>query len=77
MKEKNTLNDALLGAVVGGDGPVNPPRFMVGDSVTLVVYPEYGVGTILCVYQDGSDWKCTVQFPGGEMNASEDEFDPA
>ena len=69
------LNDSELGAVTGGSGGcTTTPRFQVGDRVSLMVYPEYGVGTVTNVYMDGTLWKCTVRFDAGEIDAPEIEF---
>ncbi|MCR5789824.1 MAG: hypothetical protein K6G83_08045 [Lachnospiraceae bacterium] len=77
MKEKNTLNEVQLGKVAGGEEASDPPKYHENDQVRLIVYPEYGVGTVLSVYPDGSGWKCSAQFSDGIMDASEDEFEPA
>ena len=69
------LNDSELEAVTGGSGECTSMLcFQVGDRVSLIVYPEYGVGTVIRVYMDGTVWKCTVRFDADEIDAPEIEF---
>ena len=78
MEDKNRLSDSSLEKAIGGAGGyASAPRFKVGDKVTLIVYPEYGIGTVVNVYSDGMGWKCTVRFDAGIMDASDIEFIPA
>ena len=78
--EINSLNDSELGAVTGGSGGNGRgQRFKVGDKVSLMAYPQYGVGIVKYVYceQEGTEWKCSVAFDAGTVDALEDEFIPA
>ncbi len=78
MEEKNMLNEVELKEVAGGaNGYASAPRFNVGDKVTLIVYPEFGVGVVKNVYMNNGVWKCTVMFDTGIMDASDIEFIPA
>ncbi len=78
MEEKNRLNEVELEEVAGGaNGYASAPRFNVNDKVTLIVYPEFGVGVVKNVYMSNGIWKCTVKFDAGIMDASDIEFIPA
>ncbi len=78
MADINTLNEVELEKVAGGvNGYASAPRFSVGDKVTLIVYPEFGVGVVKNVYMSNGIWKCTVKFDAGIMDASDIEFMPA
>ncbi len=78
MENNNKLNEVELKEVAGGaNGYASAPRFNVGDKVTLIVYPEFGIGTVKNVYFSNGTWKCTVMFDAGIMEASDIEFIPA
>ncbi|MBQ3797134.1 MAG: hypothetical protein II842_12830 [Butyrivibrio sp.] len=78
MEDKNRVNDNELTAVTGGAATkASAPRFQVGDKVTLIVYPEFGIGTIVNVYMGGTGWNCTARFDSGIIDASDIEFIPA
>lgn len=78
MTDRNMINDAELENVTGGvTGIASTPRFSIGDKVMLLVYPEFGVGTVMSVYMQGAVWKCTVRFDSGIIEASDIEFIPA
>ena len=78
--EKKKLNDNELKQVSGGiagSSMYPTARYKVGDRVKLAIYPEYGIGTVMSSYFDGTEWKCSVKFDAGIMDASEIEFVPA
>ncbi len=77
MEDKNRVQDTELEKVAGGYGYPPVSRYKVGDKVTLAVYPEYGIGTVVSVYTDATGFKCMVKFDAGIMDASEYEFNPA
>ncbi len=78
MENKNILNDDELKEVAGGaTGYASTARFSVGDKVTLIVYPEFGIGVVKSVYMKSGSWYCTVFFDAGIMDASDIEFVPA
>ena len=80
MTENNKLNDEQMKQVSGGRGETVVPtqHFFEGDRVMLLLYREYGVGTVIatkCVRDSkGPHWECTVQFDMGIMTADETEF---
>ena len=67
MPNNNTL---LLGAVaVAATALVwlvlkdkNTPPFKPGDRVSLINHPEQGLGTVLQVIYDGTNWWVTLQW---------------
>lgn len=77
MTDKNILNDNELQEVTGGSVSTSTPRFQVGDKVSLIVYPEFGVGVVQKVYMSGGIWKCLVKFDAGLIDTSDIEFIPA
>ncbi len=78
MKNKNKLDDDMLDKVSGGDGGDVPPQlFNIGDRVTLKVYPQYGIGTVVEARLVSGSWQYTAEFDGGTMTADESEFTPA
>ena len=78
MEEKSRLNEAELKEVAGGaNGYGSAPRFDVGDKVSLMLYPEFGVGVVKNVYMSNGVWNCTVIFDTGITDASDIEFIPA
>ncbi len=77
MEEKNILNEAELEEVAGGViGYASAPRFSVDDKVTLIVYPEFGIGVVKNVYMRDGIRYCTAHFDAGIMEASDIEFAP-
>ena len=78
MEKKNTVSDVELKEVTGGaNSYASTARFSVGDKVTLIVYPEFGIGVVKSVYMKNGSWYCTVFFDAGIMDASDIEFAPA
>ncbi len=76
--ENILLTEQELKNVAGGAGLNIPPqRFNVGDKVLLMIYPEYGVGTVRQAKVVSGSWQYTVQFDAGMMTADEFEFIPA
>ena len=76
MEANNMVLDETLEVVAGGK-LASTARFQVGDKVTLIVYPEFGVGTVASIYMQGGIWKCVVRFDSGIIEASDIEFIPA
>lgn len=85
IKDKNTqdhiiskMEDEELENVAGGNGnSLKSSRFNVGDKVILMIYPEYGIGTVISVYMKEGRWQCVVKFAAGVMDADEIEFVPS
>ncbi|WP_022776999.1 hypothetical protein [Butyrivibrio sp. AE3009] len=78
MSEIIMVKDNELENIAGGAaGTASTPRFAIGDKVMLLIYPEFGVGTVMNVYMQASMWKCVVRFDSGMIDASDIEFIPA
>ena len=78
MKDKNGLNEKELEQATGGIIADAPRQlYSVGDKVTLLVYPEYGVGTVTGVQLVSGSWSCVVQFGDNTVTADQSEFRPA
>ena len=79
MSEMIMMNENELETITGGalGTTASTPRFAIGDKVMLLVYPEFGVGTVMNVYMQASMWKCVVRFDSGMIDASDIEFIPA
>ncbi len=81
MTDKNLMNNEELKNVTGGSVSATPsattPKYSVGDKVTVLLYSEFGVGTVTNVYFKNSVWNCQVRFDAGIMDAPQDEFVPA
>ncbi len=76
MTTMNMMNEEKLEKVVGGKTIAGSAtsRFAVGDRVTLIVYPDFGVGVVKSVYNSDMGWKCVVLFDSGMIDALQDEF---
>lgn len=82
MTDKNIMKNEELEKVTGGatnsaTPSATTPKYSVGDKVTVLLYPEFGVGSVTNVYLKNSMWNCQVRFDSGLMDASQDEFAPA
>ena len=76
MEDNNRLDRSELEFVTGGaSSNIGQPRFQHGDRVKLLLYSEYGPGTVQSSYFDGDVWKCVVIFSAGTMEAPETEFE--
>ena len=78
MKENGqitSINDDVLDQAAGGAcGNIPPQHFNIGDRVKLLLYPEYGIGTVMDASLVSNDWHYSVQFDAGLMSANETEF---
>lgn len=78
MTAQNMMEESELFYVAGGtNSDTTAPRFKVNDKVTLIVYPQFGIGIVKNVYQKTDGWYCTVAFDTGVVDASDIEFYPA
>lgn len=75
MSDKNRMNEDRLEKVVGGATVTTSTcKFVVGQKVTLYVYPALGVGEVKSVYNTDQGWKCQVLFDTGVIDALQEEF---
>ena len=75
---KAALNPDQLGRVTGGTANIPAAKYHIGDRVSLIVYPEYGVGVInQIINKVPGGYDCVVIFDAGIITADESEFTPA
>ncbi len=82
MTDKIIMENEELEKVTGGlsfsaTPSATTPKYNVGDKVSVLLYPEFGIGTVRNVYLKNSYWYCQVMFDQGIMDANQDEFIPA
>lgn len=73
--ENLKMGEDQLVDVSGGNGTNIPPQVLfIGDSVTLYLYPDYGIGKIVGASVVNGDWQYTAQFAAGTFTAGASEF---